>query len=313
MKNNIYVVGSINMDLTISTDRFPKKGETIRGYDYIEIPGGKGANQAASIGNLGGKVYMIGCVGRDSYGIKSINDLEKYHVDTQGILKVNENTGLAIIVKSQYDNFIIINEGANSKLTEKHINKHLESARRGDYLVMQFEIPKDIIVKTLKIAKSKNMVTIFNPAPAYEIDDKMYKNIDHIIINQTEAEFFTGIYPENLEDCKNVAKILLEKGVKVVIITLGKEGSVLINKDKILFEKSIPITPVDTTGAGDAFIGAYVSGLSSNTTEEDVLKRANLYAGMVCMENGARENLPSKNNLKRLEDNNEENKINNRY
>lgn len=295
MKKNtkIYCLGSINVDLTITTDRIPNKGETLAGTNFIINSGGKGANQASAAAKLGADVKMIGVVGNDQFKDLTLNTLKKANVDVSNIV-VDEHytSGVAIIIKNDNDNRIILDGGVNMKISKEVIDKGLETSELGDIFITQFEINQDATLYGLKQAKDKGMVTILNPAPAREIPLEMYQLVDYLVINQSEAELLTGIYPSTKEEAIRIGEIIKPKGPQNVIVTMGDKGAVLISGN-IHFIKSHKIKVVDTIGAGDAFIGSFAYGLTKGLKHEDILKLSNATSALVCLKEGAQEAMPS--------------------
>ncbi|MEG1711305.1 MAG: ribokinase, partial [Clostridia bacterium] len=222
----VYVIGSINMDLVIRTARMVEEGETISGNEFMTNAGGKGANQAVAVAKMGGRVHMVGNVGKLAFSQELIESLKKYGVNVDFVQSVEEiSSGIAMIIVTENDNRIIIDSGANYTLTKADVDKALERAQEGDYLLTQMEILTEITEYALEMGKAKGMVTIFNPAPYKEISENAFKGLEYIIPNQKECEALTGIYPIDEISFKKASFILREKGVKKVIVTMGKKGS----------------------------------------------------------------------------------------
>ena len=228
----IFVVGSLNMDLVIKAPFMPENGMTIGGEGFMTNPGGKGANQAAAIGKLGGNVRMVGCVG-EAFGDELKSVLEGYGVDTRCVKKLGGvSSGIAVIVVVDGDNRIILDAGANARVSEALVDEALAEAEAGDYLVAQLEIGLPVVEYALEKAKEKGMVTMLNPAPAAELSEKTLSFCDYFIPNQSEAEFYTGIRPADEVSAKKCAEALAAKGVKNVVVTMGAEGSAYIGGDR---------------------------------------------------------------------------------
>lgn len=255
----IYVLGSINHDISLEVERLPKKGETVSADSCRTGLGGKGANQAVAIARLGGgaPIKMIGRVGADAIGSQLIDRLKEYGVDTEFVRQVNRATGTAMITLSEKDNRIIYYSGANSGLSKTDIDEAFEHATSSDTLLCQLEVPLYVVAYALRRARQIGMTTILNPAPAKALPDDIYYNVDIIIPNETETQILTGINP-NTDDARRAA---IEKfhdyGVPYVVLTLGDKGSAI--SDGAYVEERIParkVAAVDTTGAGDTFVGA---------------------------------------------------------
>lgn len=290
--SKIFIVGSLNMDLVIKAPFMPENGVTITGEGFMTNPGGKGANQAAAIGKLGGNAYMVGCVG-DSFGEELKNTLSGYGVKTDFVEHVSGvSSGIAVIVVVDGDNRIILDAGANKKVSGGLIDKALENANAGDYLVAQLEIPQEQVRYALKKAKEKGMITVLNPAPAAKLLDGILENCDYFVPNQSEAEFYTGIYPKDEETAKECANVLRKVGVKNLLITMGVEGSVCISEGKYHKANAFKVEAIDTTAAGDTFVGAFVTALSEGKTEMEAITFASKASSITVTRRGAQQSIP---------------------
>lgn len=273
--NKVCVLGSINMDLVIKVNEMPKEGETILSKSFEKIAGGKGANQAVAAKRCGNIVSMIGKIGRDDNGQILKTLLDEEGIDTSLIFEDdNEPTGMAMItVNNRGNNSITVISGSNMTLNKSEIDRSKEVIKDSDILISQFETPEEITLEAFKIAKENNKITILNPAPAKKIDEELLKYTDIIIPNETEAELLTGIEVNDLETAKVASKELLEKGVKFVIITLGSKGAAIISKEDGQVVSAFKVNAVDTTAAGDSFIGGLSSKLDTeNLGFENLLK-----------------------------------------
>lgn len=273
--NKVCVLGSINMDLVIKVNEMPKEGETILSKSFEKIAGGKGANQAVAAKRCGNIVSMIGKIGRDDNGQILKTLLDEEGIDTSLIFEDNnEPTGMAMItVNNRGNNSITVISGSNMTLNKSEIDRSKEVIQDSDILISQFETPEEITLEAFKIAKENNKITILNPAPAKKIDEELLKYTDIIIPNETEAELLTGIEVNDLETAKVASKELLEKGVKFVIITLGSKGAAVISKEDGQVVPAFKVNAVDTTAAGDSFIGGLSSKLDTeNLGFENLLK-----------------------------------------
>ena len=273
--NKVCVIGSINMDLVIKVDEMPKEGETILSKYFEKIAGGKGANQAVAAKRSGNLVSMIGKIGKDDNGKILKVLLEKEGINTNLIFEDNkEPTGMAMItVNNNGNNSIVVISGSNMTLNEEEIEKAKEEIKKSDILISQFETPENCTLKAFKIAKENNIITILNPAPAKKINDELLKYTDIIIPNETEVEVLTGIKVDNLEKAKVASKKLLKKGVKFVIITLGEKGAVIISENNGQLLPAFKVKAIDTTAAGDSFIGGLSSKLNTKKLDfENLLK-----------------------------------------
>lgn len=286
-QNTIYVLGSINTDFVISVDHMPKQGETMHGKGFLLNFGGKGANQAIACSNLGLKTKMLGSVGQDSFGEDAIKRLMSKGIDTSRVLTDTKNqTGMAFIIEYDNDNRIILNQGANKHITQTHLIG-LSDAMENDLLIAQLETPFHMILEAFKIAKAKKMTTILNAAPATPHIEEIYPYVDYLIINQTEAEVLSGIYPENEDSMTQAYRVLSKHGISKLVITLGEAGSVYIDQHAFVEVNAFKINPIDTTGAGDAFIGAFVYAYLAQKDMKEVLRFANSAGSFACMRYGA--------------------------
>ena len=267
----VVVVGSINMDLVTRCKRAPKGGETLFGEEFSQVPGGKGANQAVAIGKLGTNVIMLGKIGKDSFGKDMLASMEKNGVNIQHIEEGEKATGIAkIIVEESGQNRILVVAGANSEVDKEYVDRHLAAIKESDIVVTQLEIPIETVEYTLKKAKEFGKITILNPAPARELSDEIINNSDFIIPNESELALITGMAVETEEEIKKAGKKLLDMGVKNLIITLGSKGSLHLNRDKCEFHSAYKVKAIDTTAAGDSFIGGVVRELNGDNISEAI-------------------------------------------
>jgi ribokinase len=291
---NICVIGSLNMDLVVNVDNMPKKGQTIIGNSFKEVPGGKGANQAVAIARLDGNVKMIGKVGNDGFGQTLINALNKDNVNTDYIKIEDISTGVALItVDKNAENSIVVAPGANYKLKEEDIDKSIDAIKTSEILVVQLETPLDTIKYSLKKAKELGKYTILNPAPAVKLEDEIIKNVDLLTPNETELEILSGVKINNEEDIQIASKVMIEKGVKELIVTLGSKGSLYINKENYKFKKAYKVDAIDTTAAGDSYTGALAVALSQDRNIEEAMDFASKVGALCVMKEGAQISLPT--------------------
>ena len=296
---NICVIGSLNMDLVVNVDTMPKPGQTIIGSNFKEVPGGKGANQAVAMARLNGNVSMIGKVGEDGFGQTLINSLKNDKVDTTYIQTTKGSTGVALItVDKNAQNSIVVSPGANFEVKEDDIDNNIEAIKNSDIVVLQLETPLNTIKYALNKAKELNKYTILNPAPAVKLDDEIIKNVDLLTPNETELEIISGVSIETEEDIQKAAQIMIEKGVKELIVTLGSKGSLYINKEKSMFKKAYKVEAVDTTAAGDSYTGALAVALSQDKNIEDAMDFASKVGALSVLKEGAQSSLPTLEDVK---------------
>lgn len=291
---DILVVGSINMDLVINVDEMPKKGQTILGENFNQIPGGKGANQAVAVARLGGNVAMIGKVGQDNFGNKLIQTMNSDGVDTSFIKSEKDiSTGVALItVDRSGENSIVVAPGANYEIEKKDIDKAKKLIEYSKIVITQLEIPIEIVEHTLSKAKENGKYTILNPAPAQVLDRDIIKNIDLLTPNETELEILSGISIKNEEDIRKAAQKLIDLGIKELIITLGDSGCIYVNKNTFKKYDAYKVVPVDTTGAGDSFNAAIAVGLSHEKDIDEIIDFALKVGALAVTKEGAQSSLP---------------------
>lgn len=289
----ICVIGSLNMDLVVNVDEMPKKGQTLIGSNFKEVPGGKGANQAVAIARLGGDINMIGKVGDDGFGKTLIHQLKTDNVDTQHVQIENCSSGIAMItVDKNAENSIVVAPGANFRVLEEDIDKCIDGIKESDIVVLQLETPLNTIKYALEKSKELDKYTILNPAPAVKLDDEIIKNVDLLTPNETELEILSGVKIKNEEDIKKAAHVMIEKGVKELIVTLGSKGSLYINKEDIKFKKSYKVDAIDTTAAGDSYTGALAVAFSKEQSVDEAMDFASKVGALTVMKEGAQTSLP---------------------
>ena len=290
------VIGSLNMDTTVKVEELPKLGETIFGDDFYESCGGKGANQAVAISKLGMETEMIGMVGKDSQGEKLIQNLNKYGIKSENIIKSNDLTGRAIItVDKKGDNNIIVIPGSNFKITKEYIQEKQDVIASSDVVILQNEIPFETVEFSLLKAKELGKITIFNPAPARQLSEKIFKNTDYLILNETEMEEIFGI---GINDKVYIGTIFHKKkecGIRNIILTLGDNGSVLFSEDdNIKKYDAYEVKAVDTTAAGDSFIGAFTMKICETGDADKAIKYATAVSAIVVTRQGAQDSIPAR-------------------
>lgn len=293
MKKKIVVVGSINMDLVVSTPRVPVMGETVLGSGFAIVPGGKGANQAVAVARLGGDVHMVGCTGNDVFGNALIQNLSSDNIKVENIKVIDGcATGVAMIVVKDGDNFIVVDPGANAKLTPKMIEALENEIKDSFIVIIQLEIPLETVEKAVEIAKKHSVKVLLNPAPAAHLSDQLLAKVDIFTPNESECEIITGIAINNIEDAKSAVEWLRKKGVSQVLVTLGENG-VLYNRGGTIVHKPVPdVEVVDTTAAGDSFSGALAVALSEGKDIDSSVDFANIVGTLSVMKKGAQTSIP---------------------
>jgi len=278
----IAVIGSANIDLTTFSDRFPKAGETIFGQKFDLGFGGKGANQAVASRLCGAEVYMIARVGSDLFGPATIENFKKLGIDTTHVRQIEgASSGVApIFVEPNGQNRILVVKGANDLLKPADVDAASELLKTVDCMVLQFEIPLETVYYSVAFARKNGIRCIVNPAPAQPVDLNALAGLDYFVPNESEAATISGMPVRNVEGAKKCAEKLLAGGVTRVIITLGANGSLLAGGENVEHVPAFRVKSVDSTGAGDAFIGSFAVFLAEGLSERDAVRHANLYAGL---------------------------------
>lgn len=278
----IAVVGSANIDLTTFTDRFPKPGETIFGQKFDLGFGGKGANQAVAARLCGAEVFMVARVGSDLFGPATIDNFRKQGIDPTHVKQVDGlSSGVApIFVEPNGQNRIFVVKGANDALKPADVDAAAEVLKSSDCIVLQFEIPIETVYYTITFARKHGIRCILNPAPAQPVATAALKDLDYFVPNESEAETIMRTGVKTVEEAKQCAANLLSAGIRRVIITLGANGSLLATREGTEHVLPFAVNSVDSTGAGDAFIGSFAVFLAEGVPEKEAVRRANLYAAL---------------------------------
>ncbi len=299
-KPKICVVGACNLDLISYVPRLPKMGETLHGNRFHMGFGGKGANQAIMAAKLGGDVTMVTKLGQDVFGENTLKNFKSWGVNPHHIHFTDQAfSGVApIAVDTEGHNSIIIVTGANDLLTEAEVEAARSAIASSSILVCQLEIPMDINLAALRIAREEGVKTIFNPAPARsDIPEEFYHLSDIFCPNESETELLTGMSVESVNEAEYAAKMLIERGAASVILTLGERGSLLVT-DKT--SEHVPVDQVralDTTGAGDAFVGSLAFFLAAGKSLSKSIERANRIAAISVQSSGTQTSFPEAREL----------------
>lgn len=303
----ILVIGSLNMDLVATTKCLPEKGETVLGKSFATFAGGKGANQAVAARKLGASVYMVGCIGQDSFGKQLKRSLEEIHVDTTHIRNVQTATGTALItVDESGANTIVVACGANLECNPADVDAALEHITEPGILLIQNEVPQATVEYAIRAAKTKKWTVIFNPAPARLLAETVLPLIDIIVPNETEVALLTQCSIISPEDLSVAAKMLLDQGVNTVIITMGSNGASSWTRTKFEHIEPYRVTAVDTTAAGDCYTGALAVGLAEGRTLTESMTFAAAAAALSVTKAGAQPSLPRRAEVDRFLNNSEE-------
>jgi len=295
----IAVIGSANTDLITFAERFPRAGETLFGTNFDLGFGGKGANQAVAARLCGAEVLMVAKVGNDLFGEATVRNFSSFGVSTTHVKIIEDApTGVApIFVEPGGQNRIIVVKGANEKLTPADVDAAAADLRTVSTIILQFEIPLDTVYHTIRFARTHNIRCIVNPAPAVAANLAELTGADYFIPNETEAELITGLPVQTTEQAVVCARALLDKGFRRVLITLGARGALLADSTGDVHIPPFPVTAVDTTGAGDAFIGSLAVFLAEGLAEKDAIARASLFAALSTTRVGTQKSFPQRAEL----------------
>ncbi len=292
----IAVAGSANIDLTTFTDRFPRAGETLFGTKFQLGFGGKGANQAVAAALCGADVSMIARVGDDLFGPATVDNFRSRGIDTLGVkITPGVSSGVApIFVDPGGENRIIVVGGANDLLSPADIDDATSLLWDVDCLILQLEVPRATVYHALRFARDNGIRSILNPAPGQTLDPAQAALADYLIPNETEAEILTGVPVKTLDEARACAQRLCEQGYARVIVTLGANGALAAGPDGTRHIPAHPVQPVDTSGAGDAFIGSFATFLASGLEEDEAIARANVYAALSTLGIGTQRSFPTR-------------------
>lgn len=292
----IVVVGSINIDLVANTERIPAAGETVLGNNFQIHPGGKGANQAVAASRLGYPVRMIGRLGSDTFGAQLRANLEREGVDVAGVTSVPGTSGVAVIVVAQKgENSIVATSGANSQMTPEYLEANIEIIRSAGLVLTQLEIPGETVEYLAQTCSHEGIPLILDPAPARELPPFLFKHIEWFTPNETEADFFIGgpNRSRDATDPTSIVEMLMSKGVKGVALKMGSRGAYLASTDGLREPLcSYPVEAIDTTAAGDAFNGAFATGLMLGKGPVESARFAVAAAAISVTRAGAQSSMP---------------------
>ena len=279
--------------MTVRTAALPRPGETLIGGDFVMGPGGKGANQAVAARRLGGDAALVCKVGRDMFGDNAILHYEREGLDTRGILVSELPSGVALInVDAKGENSIVVAPGANMDLTEEDIERVSDRIREADIVLLQLEIPIPSVLAAARIAHAGGAQVVLNPAPYAEVPDELFRYVDLFIPNETELSAYTGITVCDRKSALGAADIMLARGVKKIIVTLGSKGSLIYDGKEVCDVAACPVEAVDTTAAGDTYCGALCVGLSEGLTLQEAAVFASKASALSVTRPGAQNSMP---------------------
>jgi ribokinase len=295
MPAKVVVIGSLNMDLVTRAPRLPKGGETLIGQSFTTVSGGKGANQAVAAARLGARVSMIGCVGNDAYGEALRGALLAEQIDCQAVSTIGGSSGVAlIVVDDSSQNSIVIVPGANGALTAEAIDRFDSVILAADVLICQLEVPDASVGHALKRGRELGKTVILNPAPASRpLPSDWYASIDYLIPNESEASALSGLSVDSLESAQAAATRLMAMGAGKVIITLGAQGSLFADGQRFEHFPAPVVKAVDTTAAGDTFVGGFAAALAAGKDEAQAIRFGQVAAALSVTRAGAQPSIPA--------------------
>jgi len=302
MKARIAVVGSLNMDLVVRAPHIPQPGETVIGGDFLTLPGGKGANQAVAAARLGADVSMIGRVGCDAFGDALLRNLEADGANhTLTVRDPDAPTGVAlIVVEDSGQNSIVVASGANARLSPADVEAAEEEIASANVLLLQLESPLDTVMRAAEVAQQHDVTVVLNPAPARPLPQSLLSLVDVLTPNESETALLTGLPVGTLDQAKTAADSLKRMGVETVILTLGARGALLASDEETRVFPTFEVTPIDTTAAGDAFMGGFAVALGEGLPLAEAVRWGNAAGALAATKMGAQPSLPVRADLERM-------------
>jgi ribokinase len=294
---NICVVGSLNMDLVLRAPRCAEAGETLLGHDFALHPGGKGANQAVACARMGSRTGMIGKLGNDAFAVQLRETLTLSGVDHRHVSTEDGSSGIAmIVVEDNGQNRIMLAPGANAALTITDIDTSAEAIRAAALLICQLEVPQPCVRRAFDLAREAGVPILFNPAPAIRLDPDML-SVDYLVVNETEAALIADLPVGSRLEAEAAARTLLQSGARHVLLTLGADGAIVADETGLRHYPAFPTRVVDTTAAGDTFIGGLATGLIEGMTLDQAV-RLGMAASALCVSRpGAQPSIPSRDEI----------------
>jgi len=300
----ITVVGSLHMDLVVRTPRIPQPGETIIGGEFRTVPGGKGANQAVAAARLGGRVSMVGRVGSDAFSQSLLDGLAADGVDHAFVTQDPEAaTGVAfIVVDDAGENSIVVASGANMRLSPADVDAAEAAIAAADLLLLQLEVPLAAVAEAARVAHAHGATVILNPAPARPLPHELLSLVDVFVPNESETALLTHLSVGDRAEIETAAMALCKLGVDTVVLTLGERGALLVEEGEKELVPAFEVTPVDTTAAGDAFVGGFAVALAEGRSLTDAVRWGNAAGALATTRLGAQPSLPARRAVEALMD-----------
>ena len=298
----IVVVGSVNTDMVVKSERIPTPGETVTGGKFVMPAGGKGANQAVAAARLGAEVTLVAKVGQDIFGSQSVEGFKRDNILTDFILADADNhTGVALIlVDGAGENLISVAPGANAALTPEEVRNAAERIRSADVVLLQLEIPLETVEFTARLASEAGVIVVLDPAPAAPLGAELLGNVTYLTPNESEAARLTGIEVTDEATARAAAEKLIAAGVDNVILTMGTQGALVATGDRAFMVPSHAVEAMDSTAAGDAFNGGLAFALARGMALEDAVREAALVGALSVTRMGAQPSLPTADELEQF-------------
>ncbi|WP_293999650.1 ribokinase [Sphaerotilus sp.] len=292
----VVVVGSLNMDLKVRTPRLPVPGETLLGSSFSTDSGGKGANQAVAAARMGVAVAMLGCIGHDAHGDALARSLREAGVAVEALVvdEVQASGIGAIFLMPDGENSIVVVPGANHALTPARVEAQAHRLRQARLVVVQLECPLDSVRRALRIAREAGVTTLLNAAPAQPLDDALLADVDWLVVNEVEAAMLSGLPVDTPAEVEQAAQALRRRGPAQVVVTLGAAGMHHAGPDGTLALPAPRVTAVDTTGAGDTFVGTLAAGLAEGAPLAATFARAQTAAALAVSRLGTQSAMPTR-------------------
>jgi ribokinase len=299
MHPNIVVIGSTNVDFLIRSERIPVPGETVTGGEFMQVFGGKGANQAVGAARAGGRVAFVTCLGDDLYAASLIQSFENDRIDTRFVFREpGTATGSALImIDRKGQNSISVAPGANSRMGSRQLEMASELIRKSELVLLQMEIPFETTASAIRMAYEAGKKVLFNLAPAMPFDHTILRRVYAFIVNEVEAAMVTGLAVDSDAEIEKAAKALLELGPQLAVITLGSRGAFLATAEQVCFIPAFPVTAVDTTAAGDVFCGSFATALAEGLEPADAIRFASAASAISVTRMGAQPSAPTRNEI----------------
>ena len=293
--NKVIVSGSLNMDMSVQCRTVPRRGETAIGDNFLETPGGKGGNQAVACARMGADTFMVAKVGDDTRGRALVASLARHGVTCSNVsVSETEHTAVAVVIRAEGDNRIVVDPGANAAMTYPEIRAAIHGlAGKGNYFLTQLEGNFEATIESILCAKRNGLFTVLNASPARSIPTKVYEALDLLCVNETECELLSGTNPVNDDDRKKALAYFADQGVKQTVITLGRRGSVSMVDGEYVKVPTFRVDTVDTTGAGDAYLGELVAHLSFGGSLQESMVYASAAAALCVGKVGAQAAMPT--------------------